>query len=125
LSEGEAADITHAPQLIDGYQPESVVAEKAYDSDQFVKKIESKGTRVVIPSEKNRKKPRSIDLHIYKQRNLLERFINKIKKFRRVATRYYKTVRNFLAFIHIAVIMILLKNTCHAYLSCLNFVHAI
>ena len=109
MSGGEAADITHAAQLIEVHQPEIVVADKAYDSDEFVRKVEFKGAKVVIPPKKNRKQPRKVDWHIYKQRNLVERFINKIKRFRRVATRYDKTARNFLSFIHVAAIMTLLK----------------
>jgi transposase len=51
---------------------------------------------------------REYDRHTYKGRNLAERFIGKIKQYRRVATRYEKTARNFLAFVHVASIMVLL-----------------
>ena len=64
---------------------------------------------MVIPSKANRKKPRDLDKHLYKARNLVERFINRIKQHRRVATRYDKTGRNYLAFIHVASVMILLQ----------------
>ena len=80
LSGGEAADITHAAQLIEVHRPEIVVADKAYDSDEFVRRVESKDAKVVIPPKKNRKQPRKVDWHIYKQRNLVERFINKMKE---------------------------------------------
>jgi transposase len=52
---------------------------------------------------------REYDRHTYKERNLAERFWSKVKQDRRVATRYEKTARNFLAFAHLASIMILLR----------------
>ena len=51
---------------------------------------------------------RAFDHHLYKERNLVERFINRIKQYRRVATRYEKTARNFLAFVQVAAITVLL-----------------
>jgi len=62
----------------------------------------------VIPPKSNRKKPRDYDKHLYKERNLVERFLNKVKNCRRVATRYEKTARNYLAFWQLASIMVLL-----------------
>ena len=63
----------------------------------------------VIPPRENRKQLRDYDRILYKARNLVERFINRIKHFRRVATRYEKTARNFLAFVQVASIMVLLE----------------
>ena len=108
MSAGQEADITHAPALIEGYEPEAVVADKGYDSDAFVKTIQTRGAKAVIPPKSNRKKARDIDWHVYKQRNLVERFINRIKRYRRVATRYDKKAQNFQAFVHVVSIMILL-----------------
>jgi transposase len=88
---------------------DAVIADKAYDSDEFVEIVERQGAQVVIPSRKNRKQPRSIDLDLYKERNLIERFVNRIKHYRRVATRYEKTARNFLSFVQVAAVMVLLR----------------
>jgi hypothetical protein len=66
------------------------------------------GAKAVIPPKSNRKKPRDYDKHLYKERNLVERFLNKVKNCRRVATRYEKTARNYLAFWQLASIMVLL-----------------
>ena len=63
----------------------------------------------MIPPRKNRTEPRAYDRDRYKDRNLVERFWQKIKQYRRVATRYEKTARNFLAFVHLASVMVLLR----------------
>ena len=85
-----------------------VIADKGYDSRAVVEAIEAKGAEVVIPSLKNRAEPQ-LRSGAYKDRNLAERFWSKSKQYRRVATRYEKTARNFLAFVHVASIMILLR----------------
>jgi transposase len=109
LSPGQEADITHAPTLVEGTTPAVVIADKGYDQKELVAGIESKGGEAVIPTRKNSTAPRAIDTDRYKDRNLVERFWAKIKQYRRVATRYEKTARNFLAFVHVASIMILLQ----------------
>ena len=101
--------MTQAPALIEGLPAEVVIADKGYDSRAVAEAIEAKGAEVVIPSLKNRAKPRAYDQERYKDRNLAERFWSKAKQYRRVATRYEKTARNFLAFVHVASIMILLR----------------
>ena len=63
----------------------------------------------MISPRSNLKDQREFDRHLYKERNLAERFINRIKQFRRVATRYEKTTRNFLAFVHVTAITVLLQ----------------
>jgi transposase len=108
LTPGQKADVTQAEPLLEGYSPGAVIADKGYDSDPLVKRIETRGAEAVIPPKQNRTEPRNYDEHLYKARNLVERFINRIKQFRRVATRYEKTARNFLAFIRVASIVILL-----------------
>ncbi len=101
--------MTHAKQLIECLPLEVVIADKGYDSKAVVEAIEARGGEAVIPSLKNRAEPRDYDRERYKDRNLAERFWFKVKQYRRVATRYDKTARNFLAFVHVASIMILLK----------------
>lgn len=108
LTPGQQADITKAADLLEGYTPEAVIADKGYDSDALIDAIEATGAEAVIPPKENRLHQREYDSDLYKERNLVERFLNRIKQFRRVATRYEKTGRNFLAFIQIASIMILL-----------------
>ena len=108
LTPGQQADITKAADLLEGYDPEVVIADKGYDSDALVDAIEEKGAEAVIPPKRNRLEPRDYDKDLYKERNLVERFLNRLKQFRRVATRYEKTARNFLAFVQVASITILL-----------------
>ena len=107
LTPGQQADITKAADLLEGYEPEAVIADKGYDSDALVDAIKAKGGEAVIPPKQNRLEQREYDSHLYKERNQVERFMNRIKQFRRVATRYEKTARNFLSFVYLASIMIL------------------
>lgn len=109
LTPGQAADMSQARALIEGLSVEVVIADKGYDSRAVVEAIESRGAEAVIPSLKNRAEQRDYDRDRYKDRNLAERFWFKVKQYRWVATRYDKTARNFLAFVHVASIMILLK----------------
>jgi putative transposase len=109
LSGGQEADVTYAEPLIEGQRFGAGIGDKGYDSDRLVKAIENQGAEAVIPPKKNRTEPRAYDEHIYKERNKVERFINLMKQYRRVATRYEKTATNFLGFIYVAAIMILLR----------------
>jgi transposase len=109
LTAGQEADINQAENLIQDIPCEAVIGDKGYDSKKFADSIESKGSDVVIPSLSNRKEQREYDKDLYKERNLVERFWSKIKQFRRVATRYEKTARNFLAFVHVASSVVLLN----------------
>ena len=109
LTPGQASDMSQAQALIEGSPVEVVIADKGYDSRAVAEAIEAKGAEAVIPSLKNRAEQRDYDRDRYKDRNLAERFWLKAKQYRRVATRYEKTARNFLAFVHVASIMILLQ----------------
>jgi transposase len=113
VSAGQEADVSYAEPLLAQVpvdaEVEAVIADKAYDSKAVAEVVKAKGAQVVIPTQKSRKEQRVIDTERYKDRNLVERFWRKAKEFRRVATRYEKTARNFLAFVHVASIMILLQ----------------
>jgi transposase len=109
LTAGQEADVTQAGKLIDGVPFEVVIADKGYDKKALVEEIEARGGEAVIPPLSTRKEQRVIDKERYKDRNLAERFWHKLKQFRRVATRYEKTARNFLAFVHVASVMVLLR----------------
>jgi transposase len=109
LTAGQAADVKQAEKLMEGVPAAVVIGDKGYDSDALVEAIQARGAEAVIPPMKHRKVPREYDQDRYKDRNLVERFFSKLKQYRRVATRYEKTARNFLAFVHVASIMILLR----------------
>lgn len=99
----------YQPTLIEGMTPERVIGDKGYDADHFVSSIEGMGAQAVIPPRSNRLNPRDYDRHWYEDRNLAERFFNKIKQFRRIATRYEKLDRNFLAILHLVCAFIWLE----------------
>jgi transposase len=95
--------------LIERNPADASIADKAYDSDAVVRAAEARGAEAVIPPKKNRKVPRDYDKHFYKERKKIEWFICLLKQYRRVATRYEKTARNFLGFVHVASIMVLMR----------------
>jgi transposase len=109
LTAGQQADISQAKTLIQGVPIRVVIGDKGYDSDDLAAAIQKRGGEAVIPPRSHRKTPRLYDRERYKDRNLAERFWNKVKHYRRVATRYEKTARNFLAMVHLASIMVLLR----------------
>jgi transposase len=109
LTAGQEADVTQAEPLIRGDKADAYILDKAYDSDAVVEAAQRQGGEAVIPSKKNRKIARDHDKHLYKERKKVEWFISLLKQYRRVATRYEKTARNFLGFVHVASIMILLR----------------
>lgn len=98
---GEVADITQAEPLLDGLQADAVLADKGYDADALIDRIQASGAIAVIPPKRNRVVLRSYDRHLYQDRNLVERFFNRIKQFRRIATRYEKLARNYLSFLNL------------------------
>ena len=102
LTAGQVADITQGAALIEAIPTEAVIADKGYDSDALVQIIEAAGAQAIIPPRCNRNSPRKIDWHRYKARNLVERFFNRLKQFRRLATRYDKLANRFNAFLHLA-----------------------
>jgi transposase len=109
LTPGQASDIGQGEALLSGLRFEVVIADKAYDSNEFVAKIEDRGAQAVIPPRSNQKDPRNFDRHLYKVRNLVERFLNLVKHCRRIATRYEKLARNYLSFWQLGATMVLLK----------------
>jgi len=108
LTPGQRADITQAEALVVGFSPEAVIGDKGFDSDDFIAYIEALEAKAVIPPKKNRRIQRALDTNLYADRNKIERFFGRIKHYRRIATRYEKTARNYLAFLHVASIVTLL-----------------
>jgi transposase len=87
-----------AEALLDGVKAHIVVTHNAYDADSLVERITASGAKVVIPRCSNRHSPRPHYRHPYKNRNVIERFFNRLKQFRRIATRYDELARNYCAF---------------------------
>ena len=85
------------------------MADRGYDADYIITAIKEMGAEAVIPPKRNRNVLRDYDTYLYKERNLVERLFNKIKNFRRVATRYDKLDVTYLSFIYLASIYLWLK----------------
>jgi transposase len=109
LTPGQAHDLTCAEPLLERADPEALLGDKAYDADALLDTLTKRQITPVIPPKANRKTPRSCDFALYCERNLVERFFNKLKHFRAIATRYDKLARNFLAGVQLACAMILLN----------------
>jgi transposase len=109
LTPGQAHDLACAQELIETADPGALIGDKAFDADAFIDTLNQRGITPVIPPKANRKTPRACDFALYRERNLVERFFNKIKHFRAIATRYDKLARNFLAGVHLASAIILLN----------------
>jgi transposase len=82
--------------------PRAMLADKGYDGDDVRASLLMKGIMPVIPPKANRKQPIACDFDAYRDRNRIERMFNRLKQFRRIATRYDKTALSFLAFLSLA-----------------------
>lgn len=102
LTGGQRHDAPQAPALLEGTTSEYVIADKGYDSQKVIDLIEAQGAVAVIPPRKNRLEQREYDRDLYKLRNVIERAINKLKDYRRIATRYDRKAIYYLAFLQLA-----------------------
>src|SRR5271165_7166285 len=102
---GQAADITQAAALLDQVEPEAFLADKGYDSDALIDTLRERGITPVIPSKANRREARKTDFVLYRERNLVERFFNKLKQYRALATRYDKLANTFLAAVALVCVL--------------------
>jgi len=110
LTAGQAHDQSAVPDLLRDLRPGcDVVADRGYDSDAVLDLIRQAGAQPHIPSLRRRLVHRSVDRAIYRRRNLVERFFNKLKHFRRIATRFDKLARNYLAAVLLASIRLWLR----------------
>lgn len=109
LTGGQVNDVTQTGTLLEGQTSDWVAGDRGYDADWVVELIEEKGAVAVIPPKKNRKVQRPYDKELYKKRAGVELFFNRIKQFRRVATRYEKTAVSYLGMVLLACIMVWLR----------------
>jgi transposase len=109
LTPGQDHDLTCAEPLLENADPRALLGDKAYDADLLLDILARREIIPVIPPRAHRKVQRECDYALYCERNLIERFFNKLKHFRAIATRYDKLARNFLAGVQLAAAIILLN----------------
>ena len=97
LTGGQEADGPQAIPLLTGIETEGIIADKGYESNQILTFIQGQGAEAVIPPKSNRKDPWEYDRQLYRNRNLIERAFNKLKQWRRLATRYDRKSLYFLS----------------------------
>jgi transposase len=107
LTGGEAHDCPVAERLIRRVKkPRCMLGDKAYDSAELREELDENGTKPVIPNRCNRREPFSFNKRRYKLRWLIEAAFNRLKDFRRIATRYDKLARNYLASVCLAAALV-------------------
>ncbi len=106
MTPGEAHDSTAYPDLMAEHEvnPKVLLADRGYDSDAIREDVLARGALPAIPTKKNRRVQHSVNRALYALRNRIERFINRLKNSRRVATRYDHTASSFLGFAMLASI---------------------
>ncbi len=111
LTPGQAHDLLGAGDLLSALsEGDILLGDKAYDADWLRRQIEARGAVPNIPDKSNRKDKHCFSKTLYKERNLVERFFNRIKHFRRIATRFEKYADNYLAMIKLASIRIWMRH---------------
>lgn len=109
LTPGQTHDVTQAENLTACYEPHYVIADKGYDSDQFRQSQQKRGFETVIPFRSGRKNAYEYDRDMYKERHLVECFINKIKHFRRIFSRFDKLSERYMSFLQFVGAIIWLR----------------
>ena len=108
LTGAQASDSPRLPGLIAGTQAGAVLADEGYDSAANRDAIRAQGADPRIPPRRNRTEVIDHDRHLYEERNAVERFFARVRQYRRVATRCDKKAANFLGFVWLASINIML-----------------
>ena len=109
LTGGEVHDSTQAEVLLENQEASRVLADRAYVGKEIRAAIIAIGAIPVIPSKKNAVIVHPYSRKIYKERNVIERMINKMKNFRRIATRFEKNAINFLAMVQLCASLLWLR----------------
>src|SRR5215472_6955502 len=109
---GEAHEVKGYDTLmkLHDVDPDRLLGDKGYDSDEIRDDLVERGIEPVIPPRSNRKTQIEYDREAYKRRNLIERCVNRLKQFRRIATRYEKTARAYLSMLCIAAARLWIKT---------------
>jgi transposase len=100
------ADITMALPLLEAVAPSRrLIADKAYDADSLRRWLKARRIQAVIPSTATRTRPYPLDRAAYRRRNLIERLFGRLKNWRRIATRYDRLARNYMAGLALAALV--------------------
>ena len=107
LTPGNVADISLAIPLLEGIAPpRRLLADRAYDADSLRNWLKQKNIKAVIPSTAARRTPYPVDRKAYRRRNVIERLFGRLKNWRRIATRYDRLARNYLAALALVSVVI-------------------
>ena len=110
VTAGQVNDVTQACFLTESGEGEAIACDRAYDSDRPIRRIEERGQAAVIPSRSSRKVFRAMDCVLYRCRNVIERWFGRLKGFRRVATRYEKTLLSYVGVVATAAFVVALSG---------------
>jgi transposase len=111
LTEGQAHDGRSAADMLDGLQAGQILlADRAYDSNALRDTMHAQGAWANIKPMPHRLNPPAFSPFLYRYRNLVERFFNKLKHYRAIATRYEKRAANYLALVKLASVRIWLRH---------------
>lgn len=109
LTPGQSGDALQVPALLSDLNPQHVVADAAYDSDSIRQQVRDAGGKACIKPNPTRNVRKRYDRTRYRNRNVIERFFGRIKRLRRVATRYEKKAANYLGFVWLAAVIVTLQ----------------
>jgi transposase len=109
LTAGQRHDITQGSALIADLHFDRIIADRSYDANDFLQAIGDVEAEAVIPPQSRRREQRSYDKHLYKERHLVECFVNKIKHYRRIFSRFEKLAARYLSFLCLVGTLIWLR----------------
>jgi transposase len=109
LTAGQVHDSTQAQALLEGLIGQSIVADRGYAGKPLEEWIIQQGATAVIPPHQCAKDQREYDRWLYRERHLIECFINKIKHFRRIFSRFDKLATHYLGFVQFVCALIWLR----------------
>ena len=109
LTAGQRHDIMQAYELLNGFDFDRLIADRGYSAEHFIDYLLDRGIQAVIPPHQRAKILREYDKWLYRERHLIECFINKIKHFRRIFSRFDKLDRSFMGFLHFVGTLIWLR----------------
>ena len=109
LTAGQTHESTQAQAMLEGLIGQHIIADRGYAGQALVDWIVEQGAIAVIPPHQRAKQPRDYDRWLYRERHLIECFVNKLKHFRRVFSRFDKLASRYLGFLHFACTLIWLR----------------